>query len=99
MTDKQRAQAYREVADWVLEHADIEPQIQVRLSKLVRDYADEIEGERDRLLDALRECETEIDNYIDLETPRGVHSRWDYENTHLKELNPARLALQEADDE
>ena len=42
MTNEERAQAYREVADWVLEHADIEPQIQVRLSKLVRDYADEL---------------------------------------------------------
>ena len=43
MTNEERAQAYREVADWVLEHADIEPQIQVRLSKLVRDYADELD--------------------------------------------------------
>ena len=46
MTDKERAQAYREVADWLLEHADIEPQIQVRLSKLVRDYADELDAPR-----------------------------------------------------
>ena len=51
------------------------------------------------LEDALRECEVEIDNYIDLEKPRGVHPKWDYENTHLKELNPARLALQDADDD
>ena len=65
-------------------------------------------AERDQLLraeervaaleDALRECETEIDNYIDLEKPRGVHPKWDYENTRLKELNPARLALEDRDD-
>ena len=46
MTNEERAQAYREVADWLLEHADIEPQIQVRLSKLVRDYADELDAPR-----------------------------------------------------
>ena len=63
------------------------------------EYILSLQAERDRLLDALRECETEIDNYIDLEKPRGVHPKWDSENTHLKELNPARLALQEADDE
>ena len=57
------------------------------------------EAERDRLREALKECEAEIDNYIDLEKPRGVHPKWDSENTHLKELNPARLALQEDRDE
>ena len=43
MTNEERAQAYREVADWLLEHGDIEPQIQVRLSKMIRDHADELE--------------------------------------------------------
>ena len=42
MTNEERAQAYRAVADWVLEHPGIEPQVQVRLSKMIRDKADEI---------------------------------------------------------
>ena len=37
MKNEEHAQAYREVADWLLEHGDIEPQVQVRLSKMVRD--------------------------------------------------------------
>ena len=43
MTDKERAQVYKEVADWLLEHPDIEPQIQTRLSKMLQAQADELD--------------------------------------------------------
>ena len=84
-------------------HTDLQGKRRIRnledeYAKLWKMYGD-LEDRCDRLQKALRECEAEIDNYIDLEKPRGVHPRWDSENTHLKELNPARLALQEDGDE
>ena len=84
-------------------HTDIPGKRRIRrledeYAKLWKMYGG-LEDERDRLRKALEECETDIDNYIDLEKPRGVHPRWDSENTHLKEMNPARLALQEDRDD
>ena len=55
------------------------------------------EEERDRLIDALRACETEIDDYIDAYRPPGLHPKWDVDNKEMKAMNPARVALQEAD--
>ena len=46
MTNEERAQAYRAVADWLLEHPGIEPQVQGRLSKMIRDKADELDPPR-----------------------------------------------------
>ena len=58
-----------------------------------------LRAENKRLREALKECEAEIDANIDRETPTGVHPKWDSDNAYLKANNPARLALQEADND
>ena len=69
---------------------------QAEEQRQMRDEYHAMEERVAELEDALRECEELIDEYIDAEKPRGVHPKWDKDNAHLKELNPARLALQEA---
>ena len=45
------------------------------------------------LIDALRECEVEIDMAIDNEYPASAHVHFARQNAHLKAHNPARIAL------
>ena len=57
----------------------------------------ELKAERDRLREALRECEHEIDCYIDDKFPVEAHPHFAKNNAELKAINPARVALQEVD--
>ena len=43
MTNEEQAGAFRAIAEWVLENSEIEPQARVRLSKMIRGKADELD--------------------------------------------------------
>lgn len=52
--------------------------------------------EVERLREALAECQSEIDCYIDAEYPPDAHPHFAEQNAAYKKLNPARVALNEA---